>query len=111
DERQRVVLRADREMQGTASDAARERGRKGADAEVDGKAGVSERTRRPRTRLHFLELQLGVRVNAMTERDERVLRGVDGRPSRCLGLGRGRGHAGSVALCSTPTKWMPQLRR
>ena len=67
---QRVVLGADREVQRTGADPARERGRQVADAGVDREARVGEHARGPGARPDLLELQLGMRVHAVTEPDE-----------------------------------------
>ena len=104
DDGQRVVLGADREVERTVADAAAERGRQVADADVDREPGVGERTGRPRARLLLFELQLGVRVDPMAERDE------PRRVSRSIGRAGGglRVHAGSVPPCSTPTQRLPR---
>ncbi len=86
DPRQRVVFRTDREVQRPVADAARERGRQVADAEVDIEPGVGEQPCRPRRRLCLLELQLGVLVDAVAERDQPVGVIVDGPASGGLGV-------------------------
>ncbi len=68
---ERVVLRADREMQRPISEPTREGGREFADTRFDRESGIGEQTGRPCARPLLLELQLGVRVDAMTQRDER----------------------------------------
>ncbi len=99
DRGQRVVLRADRDVQGTVTQSARERRREIEDAEVDVEPRVRQHAGGPRARLHLFELQLGMCVDPMTERDEIALALGD----VCSGGGLGI-HAGSVPPCSTPAQ-------
>ena len=95
----RVVLRADREVQRSVADPRRERGGEIADARLHRHTGIVEHARGPGARLLLFELQLGMRVDAMTEADEHLFLTCD----RCTRV-RLEIHATSVALCSTPTQ-------
>ena len=101
DDGQRVVLGANRDVQRAVADPAAERGGQVADAEVDGKSRVRQGAGRPRARLLLFELQFGVRVDPMAERDELLALTVDGVAGRGLQISglqidRLRVHAGSV---------------
>ena len=71
---------------------------------LDGEPRIREHAGSPRARTRLFELQLGVRVHAVAEVDERSLVGADGLTRRVFGLGTGGGHTCSVALCSTSTQ-------
>ena len=84
DHGQRVVLRADRDVQRSVADACvlNAVGRSQMPMSI-GKPGVGERARGPRARLLLFELQLGMRVDAMAERDEPLALAVDRRAGGC----------------------------
>ena len=79
DDRERVVLRADREVQRPLPTRHANAVGRSQMPDVDGQARVGERARGPRARLLLFELQLGMRVDAMAERDERVALAIDRR--------------------------------
>ena len=71
DSGERVVLRADREMQRPISEPTGEGGREFADTRFDRESGIGQQTGRPCARPLLLELQLGEGVDSMTQPDER----------------------------------------
>ena len=83
---QGVVLGADRDVQRARADHARERGRQLADAGVDGEAGVGQHAGSPSAGLLFFESELGVRVDPVAQRDERVRMLLDVGPGSRFGI-------------------------